>query len=721
MLQVVQDLKHGATTVEQVPAPGAIRGQLLIQTQASLVSAGTERMLLEFGRAGLLSKARQQPDKVRQVLDKARTDGIAATVRAVRSKLDQPIPMGYCSAGVVLEVGEGVSGFQRGDRVASNGPHAEVVSVPANLCARIPDSVSFDAAAFTVPGAISLQGIRLLQPTLGECVVVTGLGLIGQLAVQLLRAHGCRVLGIDPDKTRCELARQFGAEAVVLGEGEDPLARALSFSRGRGVDCVLITASTKSSEPVHQAATMCRKRGRIVLVGVTGLELSRADFYEKELTFQVSCSYGPGRYDVEYEAKGQDYPVGFVRWTAQRNFEAFLDVVGEGGIQPLSLVKHRFPIEEAEAAYATVADGEGVGTLLEYRAESTASSVNLRSARIQSSLRIGNDRPVLGIVGTGAYGAGVLVPAISVAGARLKYVASATGLSGAKVGRQYDAEVATTDVGVILDDPEVDGVVIATRHDTHADYVCRALEAGKHVFVEKPVAIDLGGLARVCEAYQARASYGPAPVLMVGFNRRFAPLILRLKRLLDTLAGPKAMVVTVNAGAVEDKHWTHDPSVGGGRIVGEACHFIDLLRYLATAPVSSYHIATITRTSGAGETATLTLNFGDGSIGTVHYFCNGHRRAPKERIEVFCGGKVLAVDNFRRLRGHGWIKLGARSTWKQDKGNTACVNAFVEAVRDGSASPIPFEEVREVSAASIELARMSQWSPDHKAVAAASD
>src|ERR1700719_1450906 len=373
MKQILQDLREGITQLAEVPAPRAGSGQLLIHTTASLVSAGTERMLLEFGKANWVDKVRQQPDKVRMVLDKVRADGLAVTLEAVRSKLDRPLAPGYCNVGRVAEFGLGVEGFAVGDRVVSNGKHAELVCVPKNLCARIPDSVSDESAAFAVLAAIGLQGIRLAKPTLGECVAVTGLGLIGLLTVQMLRAQGCRVLGLDLDPGRLILARQFGAELVVnSGKGADVLAAAQTFSRGRGVDAVIVTASTKSNEPVNQAAKMCRTRGRIVLVGVTGLELSRADFYEKELSFQVSCSYGPGRYDPAYEEGGQDYPVGFVRWTEQRNFEAALDLMASGQLDVAPLITHRFPLERASDAYALLTSGEpSLGILLEYPAVRT--------------------------------------------------------------------------------------------------------------------------------------------------------------------------------------------------------------------------------------------------------------------------------------------------------------------------------------------------------------
>ncbi|MFO1285527.1 MAG: zinc-binding dehydrogenase [Rubrivivax sp.] len=495
MKQVLQDLKRGATEVAEVPCPRAGRGQVLVRTARTLVSAGTERMLVDFGRAGLIDKARQQPDKVRQVFDKIRTDGLAPTLAAVRNKLDQPLPMGYCNVGTVVEVGAGVSGFAVGDRVASNGRHAEMVAVPANLCARVPDDVGDDDAAFTVLGAIALQGIRLVQPTLGEAVVVTGLGLIGLVTVQLLKAQGCRVLGLDFDADKLALARRFGADVVDLRTGADPVAAAQAFSRGRGVDAVIITASTKSNEPVHQAALMCRKRGRIVLVGVTGLELSRADFYEKELSFQVSCSYGPGRYDPNYEDKGQDYPVGFVRWTEQRNFEAVLDMLAERRLDVATLVSHRFAINDAARAYEVVAGSEpSLGIVLAYPPASPATAasdgrlartVRLSAAAVGSSPAASDTaatgRARISVIGAGNYAGAVLLPAFKAAGAELARIASAGGASSVHLGRKFGFAEATTDVDALLADPACDAVVVSTRHDSHASYVQRALAAGKHV------------------------------------------------------------------------------------------------------------------------------------------------------------------------------------------------------------------------------------------------
>ena len=707
MKQILQSLKTGSVELADIPCPKARPGQLLIRSRASLISAGTERMLVDFGKANLLEKARQQPDKVRMVLNKIKTDGLVPTLTAVQNKLDQPLALGYCNAGVVIDVGQGVQGFAVGDRVASNGKHAEVVSVPAILCAKVPDGVSDEAAAFTVIGAIALQGIRLAQPTLGEGFVVIGLGLIGLITVQLLRAHGCRVLGIDFDEAKLALARQFGASTVNPAQGEDVLAAAQSFSRSRGVDGVNITASTKSNEPVHQAAQMCRKRGRIILVGVTGLELSRADFYEKELSFQVSCSYGPGRYDAQYEEKGHDYPLGFVRWTEQRNFEAVLDMLAEGRIDAAPLISHRFALADFQQAYALVGGaGPSLGIVMNYpaEAEKPVAEVTHRMVTLPGAAPRGGS-PVVGFIGAGNYAGQVLVPSFRDAGARLKAVASAGGVSGVHVGRKNGFETTTTEIDAILADPEIDAVVIATRHNAHARQVCAALKAGKHVFVEKPLALNRQQMEEIADAYEAAGAAG-RKVLTVGFNRRFAPQIRRMKGLLDTVTEPKSFVVTVNAGAIPPEHWTQDLEVGGGRIVGEACHFIDLLRYLVGQPITGLQATMI----GGGDAVAVhddkmsfTLRFADGSFGTVHYLANGNKSFPKERIEAFCAGRILQLDNFRRLTGWGWPGFRKMNLWRQDKGNAACTHAFVEAIRQGGAEPIPFDELLEVTRVSFEV------------------
>jgi predicted dehydrogenase/threonine dehydrogenase-like Zn-dependent dehydrogenase len=677
---------------------------MTIYTRVSLISAGTERMLVGFGKASMLEKALQQPEKVKMVLEKVRTDGLMTTIEAVQSKLAQPLPLGYCNVGVVAEVGERVNGFKAGDRVVSNGPHADLVKVPMNLCARIPEQVSDEAASFVVVASIGLQGIRLAQPTLGESFVVTGAGLIGLLTVQLLRAHGARVLAIDFDESKLALARQFGAVTCNPAKGEDPVAAGMAFSRGRGVDGVIITASTKSTDPVTQAARMCRKRGRIVLVGVTGLELNRADFYEKELSFQVSCSYGPGRYDPSYEERGNDYPIGFVRWPQQRNFEAVLDMLASGQLDVAPLISHRFGFDDAAAAYASLtADGSGLGILLNY--DSAVDSRTARQVALPGVPQFNAHRPVIGFIGAGNYASRVLIPAFKAAGAQFHTIVTANGINGVIHGAKAGFASASTDVRAMLADPAINTVAIVTRHDTHAGFVAAALAGGKHVFVEKPLAIHHAELAEVEAAYHVAHAAGRGPQLMVGFNRRFAPQVQKMKALLGGVREPKSFIMTMNAGAIPDNHWTQDNAVGGGRIIGEACHFIDLMRFLAGSPIVSVQSRRM-GDAAVGVTedkASITLGFADGSFGTILYLANGHSSFPKERVEVFAAGRVLQLDNFRKLRGFGWPGFGKMNLWSQDKGQKACATAFLAAIEKGTAA-IAAAEIFEVARVTIDVA-----------------
>jgi predicted dehydrogenase len=689
--QVLQSLKTGEVQVAEVPAPVVRPGQLLIRTDVSLISAGTERMLMEFGKAGWIEKARRQPERVRQVLDKARTDGLWETIEAVRTRLDQPLPLGYCNVGRVIAVGEGVSGFAVGDWVVSNGWHAEVVAVPALLCAKVPEAVPDEAAAFTVLGAIALQGVRLIQPTLGERVAVIGLGLVG--------------LDMVPD--RLALARRFGAEVVDLAAGGDALAAAEAFSHGRGVDAVLIAAATQSHEPIRQAAQMCRQRGRIVLVGVAGLELSRDEFYKKELTFQVSCAYGPGRYDPNYEEKGQDYPFGLVRWTAQRNFEAVLELLAEGRLEVAPLITHRVPIEDAERAYALLEqDRQGLGILLTYARAATATPPETppRIVRLPTPDR-GEGAVSVAVLGAGVHAQRALLPALRGADVRLRAVVSANGVGAAHAGCRLGIELASTDPEAAISDPEVNAVVIATRHDSHARYVLAAFEAGKHVFVEKPLCLTLEELEAIERAWQERAAKETSTLLMVGFNRRFSPFVRRMKRLLEAIPGPRTCVVTVNAGPLPPEHWVLDPVQGGGRLLAEGCHFVDLIRFLVGHPIAEAGVTAARGSASPDHDFTVSLRFVDGSVGVLHYLTSGHRQFPKERIEVFGGGRVLKLDNFRRLRPMGWPPGSGLWRWRQDKGHRACVQAFVSAVRDGGSPPIPPDELFEVARVTIELAQ----------------
>lgn len=702
MKQVLQNLSTGQSELIEAPAPRLRKGALLIDTSVSLISTGTERMLVDFGKAGLVAKVRQQPEKVRQVIDKVATDGLMTTIDAVRSKLSEPIPLGYCNVGVVRE--SSADGFRPGDRVVSNGPHSDVVTVPRNLSARIPDHVSDEAAAFTVVASIGLQGVRLAQPTLGEAFVVTGVGLIGLLTVQLLRAHGCRVLAIDFDKARLDLARKFGAETCNPGMGEDPVAAGTAFSRGVGVDGVIVTASTKSSEPIVQAARMCRKRGRIVLVGVTGLALNRADFYEKELTFQVSCSYGPGRYDPAYEDGGQDYPVGFVRWTEQRNFEAVLDMLASGALDVTPLVSHRIPFVDAPKAYELLTtDKSALGIVLTYDhgVESRHTSTVALSTLAEEP--ISSERSIVGFVGAGNYASRMLIPAFKSAGAVLHTIASAGGTNALVQGRRAGFANATSDTDALIANPEINTVAIVTRHNSHARLTAQALRAGKHVFVEKPLALTREELDSVQAAYAESRCH-----LMVGFNRRFAPQVQTMKRLLSLVSMPKTFLMVMNAGTIPADHWTQDPTVGGGRIIGEACHFIDLMRFLAGSPVVSVQARRMGDAPGidvAADKASITLGFADGSFGTIMYLANGAASFPKERVEVFAAGRVLQLDNFRKLKAYGWPGFTKMNLWKQDKGQGACAEAFLEAVHTGKAA-IPPHEIFEVAEVTLQVAEL---------------
>lgn len=710
MKQILQNLKTGETEIASVPIPAVTSGQLLIATSRSLISAGTERMLIEFGKANLLEKAQQKPEKLNLVFDKIKSDGLIPTIEAVLNKLDQPLPLGYCNVGRVLKVGPGETAFVEGDRVVSNGNHAEVISVPFNLCAKIPDNVTDDQAAFTVLGAIALQGIRLVKPTLGEIVVVIGLGLLGLITIQLLRANGCRVLGVDFDSQKLKLARKFGVEVVDLSKGQDPVKVAKSFSRERGVDAVIITATTKSSEPLHQAASMCRKRGRIVLVGVSGLELSREDFFKKELTFQVSASYGPGRYDPNYEEKGNDYPIGFVRWTEQRNFEAILDTMADGNLDLQPLISHKFSLANAKLAYnLLISNSSSLGILLEYpRSEFNSIEKEIlltqpskpffqRRTKVDSKISIS-------FIGAGNFATGVLLPAFKDTGVLLRTIVSKTGISGTHAGKKFGFEKSTTDSDSLFFDQSTKAIVISTRHDSHAICVQKAINAGKHVFVEKPLCLTLKELSQIKKDYYSfDTKTVPSPIFMVGFNRRFAPQVQKIKQLLAEVVGAKAFVITVNAGSVPEQHWTLDKDIGGGRIIGEACHFVDLLRFLADSKITKYN--KMVSNSIKYDNVILQLAFEDGSIGTINYFANGNKSFPKEQLTVFVDGRVLMLDNFRKLKGFGWPMFKTMTLLRQDKGHKSCAKAFVEAIEKGLNPPIPVDEIFEVSRVSIELAK----------------
>lgn len=692
MKQLFQDLRDGRVSLLEVPCPAVTPGKLLIQGECSLISAGTERMLLDFGRGSWLQKIRSQPDKVRQVRQKIKSEGLAATLQAVRRKLAAPISLGYCHAGRVLAVGEGVVGFQVGDRVLSNGPHAELVSVPALLCAKIPQGLDSDEAVFGVLGAIALQGQRLMAPSLGESVVVLGLGLIGQLAVQLLLAQGCRVLAVDLDPSKVTLAEGWGAEGFTVPAGGDPLFAAQRFSQGRGVDGVLITAATKSNAPLIQAAEMCRQRGRIVLVGVVEIQAPRDLFYKKELSFQVSCSYGPGRYDPAYEEGGQDYPFGLVRWTQQRNFEAVLELMAARKLRCGTLRSARFPFQEAPTAYDHLGScRDALGILLDYPSQvSQADSIPITSPKPFQGTEDSIQNPGLAIIGAGAFATAVLMPELAKTQVRPVAVMSRQGASAAQAAQRFGFQRATSRLEDVLEDPTIQAVLIATRHNTHAGLVAKALLAGKHVFVEKPLATDQRGLELVRNALANRSDL----TLTVGFNRRFAPLMVQLKSLLTGRQKPLHMICEINAGALPSDHWTLGQE-GGGRLVGEGCHFIDLMRHVVGAPISGVSAHRLGLNGPKGDAFTLQVTFQDGSLGTLIYASEGSPTYPKETYTLHWEGRSARLTQFRRLEAWGIPKFTARRAWSPDKGHGNLIAAWIEGL--GMREPISREELFEVA------------------------
>ncbi len=703
MKQIIQDLRNGDTILEDVPTPSVKSGQILIQTTRSLVSLGTERMLIEFGKANFIEKARQQPDKVKQVIDKVKTDGLKPTLSAVFNKLGQPLPLGYCNVGKVIAVGKGINEFKVGDRVASNGPHAEYISVPQNLVAKIPDSVSDEEAAFTVIGAIGLQGIRLANPTLGEIVVVIGLGLIGLITAQLLRANGCRVIGFDYDASKVALANELGVTALNPKEGVDQVQFILGATNGIGADAVIITASSKSNDIIAQAAKMSRKRGRIVLIGVVGLDISRADFYEKELTFQVSCSYGPGRYDENYELKGQDYPIGFVRWTEKRNFEAILNAIAAKQIDVAKLITERVPLTKYNDIYSNMGASNSIASILIYEEnnEFPQHTINLQHKSF------GESKGILGIIGAGNFTSAMILPVLKSQHATVKSIASSGGLTGTVLAKKYNISYSTTDYKSILNDEEIDLILITTRHNAHASMVVQALEARKHVFVEKPLALNQAELGEILEAYNKNDA-----TINVGFNRRFAPLATKMKRLIGDGTLPINIVATMNAGAIPPNVWVHDMEVGGGRIIGEACHFIDLCTYLSGSQVKAVCMSALgANPSENTDNASILLKYENGTNAVINYFANGSKSYAKERIEVFSQERTLILDNWRKLKGYGFRGFSNASS-DQDKGHKEQFRLLLEIVRNGGKPIIPIEELintTKASFAAVESLKAGTW------------
>jgi predicted dehydrogenase/threonine dehydrogenase-like Zn-dependent dehydrogenase len=706
MKQVLQNRKTGKVAVVDVPVPALQHGRVLVRSVASLISSGTERAAVERARKSLLQEARERPDLVRSVVDKARTEGLLQTFGAVRDKLAASQALGYSASGIVVGVGDDVTEFRIGDRVACAGlgfaSHAEAISVPKNLCVPLPENVDFEAGAFGTLGAIALQGVRLAEPTLGESFVVIGVGLVGQLTVQLLKANGCQVFGIDLDPDRIKLARELGAEAGCLAN--DDAAQAVnSWTSGRGADGVLITAASDSNQPVELSGEISRVKGRVVVVGSTGLQIPRQTFYNRELALKISMSYGPGRYDPEYEERGHDYPFGYVRWTEQRNIEAFLQLISEGRVNVDRLVTHRFPVAEAERAYEVIAGSlhePHLGVLLEYDPESELErEIELSGDSISS--RKAEEQVRIGVIGAGDYLRAMLLPQFQSAGAEFHSIATASGVSAHDVGNKFGFARAVSDADAVINDPKVNLVVIGTRNDLHAELARQALESGRHVFVEKPLALCDEALDRLLEV--AANADGR---LIVGFNRRFSPLAARAKDFFAGRRAPLSFVYRVNAGRVSKGHWTQDPREGGGRILGEVCHFIDLLQYWTEAPpvsVFAEAIASGNQEIVKDDSVFVTVRFADGSNGCIAYLAEGDKTLPKERVEIFGDGKVFVLDDFRNAllyRNGREEKLKLR---KQDKGQAEEAKAVCRMVLEGGLAPIALAELAATTRATFRI------------------
>ena len=698
MKQLLQNLKTGEGVVADVPAPVVQPGRVLVRAAASLVSAGTERAFVELGRKSLLGKAKERPDLVGKVLEKVKSDGLLSTLQSVREKLDESHALGYSAAGVVVEVGEGVTEFRAGDRVACAGTgyaaHAELLSVPKNLCARLPDNVDFESGAFATVGAIALQGVRLAEPTLGESVVVIGLGLIGQLAAQLLKANGCRVFGVDLDESKVELARRLGADdGCVAGAGVKEAV--LKWSRGRGADAVLLTAATQSDEPVELAGAVSRLRGRVVAVGLVGMNVPRAVYFQRELTLKVSMSYGPGRYDPEYEERGHDYPLPYVRWTEGRNLEAFLDLAAAGSVKTAPLVTHRFPVEEGARAYQLISGGATepyLGILIKYdTARELERNVENRISKFKFEISNPPGRVRVGMVGAGDYARRMLLPHFKAEGVEFAAIATASGVTARDVGGRYGFARFVSGADEVLSEEGVNLLVIATRHDTHAELARRGLERGLDVFVEKPLALndeELDALLEVASRSRGRLS--------VGFNRRFSPHAHQVTEFFKDRRGPLSILYRVNAGRVPRTHWTQDAREGGGRLRGEVCHFVDFMQYVTGSLVARVYAESVTsddREAVDDDSVFITLKFADGSNGTIAYLAEGDRALPKERVEIFSAGRTFVIEDFRAAVTYSGGRETRTRLRAQDKGQREEVHAVCAALREGVPAPIALEDL----------------------------
>ena len=702
MKQIVQNLKTGETSLESVPVPKVKKNHVLIQTTNTLVSLGTEKMLVNFGKANYFQKARQQPDKVKQAIEKIKTDGLKPTVDAIFRKLDQPLPLGYCNVGKVIGVGESVNGFSIGDRVVSNGHHAEVVQVPKNIVELIPENVTDEEATFTIVGAIGLQGIRLLNPTFGETIVVFGLGLIGLISAQLLKANGCNVIGIDFDESKLKIANSYGIKTINSLD-KNTINLVHSMTGNIGADGVLITASAKTNSIVCESAQMCRQRGRVILVGVVGLELNRSDFYEKEISFQVSCSYGPGRYDSAYENKGLDYPIGHVRWTEKRNFNAVLNALAKGTLKVEKLVTERVKLDKYQRVYDDLENTNKIASIIQFEARRLTTENDIVTSCVKSFEK---SKGAIGIIGAGNFTSSTVLPCLKNAGMNIDYIASSNGLTGSLLAKKYKIPNSTTNYSHILNDDNVEGVVITTRHDLHAEQVLESLRKNKHVFVEKPLALNKDDIIKIENAHIESGK-----TVTVGFNRRFSKFSIKAKNVIGDNPGSINVIASINAGHIPEDHWTQDMNIGGGRIVGEGCHFIDLISFFTSSEIDSVCVGTNgTSSQLKNDNATILLKYKSGSLGVINYFSNGNKSYPKERIEIYQNGKNIIIDNFKSIHFYGYREKKLKTS--QDKGHSEQFKRWNSMLKNGGPPIIPFSSIKNTSEAAllcIESIKNNDW------------
>ena len=695
MKKLIQSLSNGDLNIEEVPLPNIASNEILISSSISLISSGTERKLYDFGKSSLLNKALNQPDKVKEAINKVKSDGFFETYDAIQNKMNDPIPMGYSNVGTVIDVGSKVKDFSVGDRVVSNGSHSEINAVSSNLCAKIPNNVSDEDAVFTVLGSIALQGIRLANPDIGESFLVIGLGIIGLLTGQILKANGCRVFGIDPDNSKCKIAESFGI--ISKPDIDDIKSFCNKYNNGELFDGVLITASTQSNEPLEIASKITRQRGRIILIGDVGLNINRDLFYKKELKFQVSCSYGLGRYNYEYEKLSLNYPIGFIRWTVKRNFQTILALLEKNQLNVKSLISKTFDFRNSQEAYDfLLMKKSSLGILLKYEKKINNNFDGEKDIFIakdsfnQSDIKCINKKPIINLIGAGNYAGRTLLPNLKKCDVELGQIISNNGLSSKLLGKRFNFKVATTDFETSFKNSNFDALFITTRHDTHASLTLKCIENKKHVFVEKPLCLTLKDLNLIKEKKLDNQ------IIMVGFNRRFSKLIETLYKELEKISDNKIFIYTINAGLLPDDHWLHDPVQGGGRIIGEACHFVDLLRFLSNGKISNMRIVELEKQPLKVNNFSILIEFDNNCSGIIHYLSKGNKSFPKENLQVFTSNKVFSLENFICLKAWGVSNFKNQRLLRQDKGHKKCLRLFTESIKNKSNSPIPFDQIYEV-------------------------